>query len=185
MLRNSLIRESDGYLNATEMCKIGKKLFGNYYKNSSTKKLIKELSINLKLTENQLIEIKKGGNDKTSQGSWVHPKIGIHLAQWISVKFMVEISEWIEEWKKYNNNNQIKYEKAINNIEPDDILEGKENEIQLKLQEKLGGKIEVYTEFGYIDLLTDNDLIEIKLGKNWKHGVGQLLAYNEFFLIII
>ena len=71
--------------------------------------------------------------------------------------------------------------KAINNIKADDKNSCIEKEIQLKLHKKLGGEIEVYTEFGYIDLLTDKELIEIKIGNKWKHGVGQLLAYGEYY----
>ena len=51
----------------------------------------------------------------------------------------------------------------------------------MKLQEELGGCIEVYTEFGFIDLLTDKEIIEIKNGNNWKHGFGQIIVYGEFY----
>jgi hypothetical protein len=42
----------------------------------------------------------------------------------------------------------------------------------------LGGCIEVETEVGYIDLLTDYEIIEIKDGKLWKHALGQILMYS-------
>lgn len=31
----------------------------------------------------------KGGNDKESQGTWVHPEIAIDIAQWVSVEFRI------------------------------------------------------------------------------------------------
>ena len=30
---------------------------------------------------------------------------------------------------------------------------------------------------GFIDLLTEDEIIEIKEGKSWKHAVGQVLMY--------
>ena len=42
----------------------------------------------------------------------------------------------------------------------------RKEEIELKLHNQLGGKIEVKTECGFIDLLTDTEIIENKKGKN-------------------
>ena len=42
-----------------------------------------------------LIEINKGGNDKTNQETWIHPKLAVQLAQWISADFALQVSEWI------------------------------------------------------------------------------------------
>jgi hypothetical protein len=42
----------------------------------------------------------------------------------------------------------------------------------------LGGKIGVSTNAGAIDLLTENQLIEVKFFKYWKEGVGQLILYG-------
>ena len=44
-----------------------------------------------------LIEIYKGGNDKYSQGTWVHPDLGVQLAQWCSPNFSLQVSKWIRE----------------------------------------------------------------------------------------
>ena len=45
----------------------------------------------------QLIDIKKGGNDKKAQGSWIHPDLAVQLAQWISTVFAIKVSKWIRE----------------------------------------------------------------------------------------
>ena len=57
----------------------------------------------------------------------------------------------------------------------------KETNIQLDLHKELGGEINVYTSFGYIQLLTENQIIEIKHRKEWRKGLGNLLLFNEFF----
>lgn len=46
-------RESDGYFNATEMCKAGGKDLNDWLKLDSTKKLIKEVQLKIK-KENDL-----------------------------------------------------------------------------------------------------------------------------------
>ena len=80
---------------------------------------------------------------------WIHPDLAIHLAMWVSVDFSIKINQWINEWKQINNNN------SFSNIEllllkPEDKNILKEKEIQLKLHNIIGGKIEVETEDGCI-----------------------------------
>lgn len=56
-----------------------------------------------------------------------------------------------------------------------------EKEIQLRLKEELNAEDEVLTPAGRIDLLSKNQLIEIKQVKQWKSGIGQLLCYGQYF----
>jgi hypothetical protein len=173
----SIIREEDGFIFATALCQISGKRLHDWKRTAETQSLIKKLEDKLKI---KVIEVKKGGN-KYSQGSWIHPLLAIHLAQWISSDFCIKVSNWIEEWKSIKEKNKIEYNDSILNIIPDNIYNQREKEIQLKLQKNLGGNIEVETEFGYIDLLTDIEIIEIKIGQNWKHGLGQLCVYSEVY----
>ena len=53
-----------------------------------------------------------------------------------------------------------------------------EKRIQERLKEEFGGEIGVSTKAGAIDLLTENQLIEVKFFKYWKEGVGQLILYS-------
>jgi hypothetical protein len=48
-----------------------------------------------------------------------------------------------------------------------------------RLQAQLGGKVEAYTKFGLIDLLTETELIEIKIVNRWKDAIGHILAKSE------
>lgn len=176
--RKDIIRESDGYINATILCKAAVKLFADWYRLESTKELIQCLSLKLNIPIEKLIDIKKGRYG----GSWIHPRLGLCLAQWVSIKFMLEVSEWIDEWKNISEINSKKYIFSLENIEPDSNKSCVEKDIQFRLHKELGGEMEVHTNFGYIDLLTETELIEIKLGNNWKHGLGQLLAYRKFYL---
>lgn len=170
-----IIREKDGYTNATQLCKSGNKKFNAWYRLKQTKSFIKYITKETGLSKEQLIEIKQGGNSQL-QGTWIHPLLATNLAQWISSEFSMKVSLWIEEWKTIKNNNE-KYKKEILNLNIDVKKTEKEKEIQLRLHKEFGGEIEVYTDSGYIDLLTKNEIIEIKEGIRWKHAVGQVLVY--------
>lgn len=56
-----------------------------------------------------------------------------------------------------------------------------EKQVQDKLHSQLGGKVEVITEAGRIDLLTRQELIEIKKANLWVHGIGQLMVYKTYY----
>ena len=91
---NVLARE-DGFINATAMCKAGGKRFNDWKSLESTKELINEIAdVDI---SSELIHIKKGGNDKKKQGSWIHPDLAVSLAQWISPKFSLKVSRWVRE----------------------------------------------------------------------------------------
>ena len=117
----------------------------------------------------------------TNQGSWIHPYIATNLAQWISSTFAIKVSIWIDDWRKTQEENNLKYISELKDIKPDLFNDDIEKKIQEKLHKQLGGLIEVETDFGYIDLLTDTSIIEIKNGDNWKHGLGQLIVYSHFY----
>jgi hypothetical protein len=115
ILDNNIIqcRKSDGYINATQLCSAGGKLFGNWYRLDSTKQLIIELAkqifnknlkkskqesdihICISQAESLLIDIKKGNNLEKVQGTWIHPDLAIQLAQWLSPSFALQVSLWI------------------------------------------------------------------------------------------
>ena len=54
-----------------------------------------------------------------------------------------------------------------------------EREVRDRLQSQLGGKVEAYTKFGLIDLLTETELIEIKVAHRWKDAIGHIIAKSE------
>lgn len=90
-------RVSDGYINATAMCKAAGKLFGNYNQLQSTKDFLTVLSSDIGIPISEIIQSIKGGSPEL-QGTWVHPQVAIHLAQWLSPKFAVKVSQWVFDW---------------------------------------------------------------------------------------
>lgn len=56
-----------------------------------------------------------------------------------------------------------------------------EKMIQEKIQKMFGGKREVHTPVGFIDLVTDDMIVECKIAKEFKHAIGQIISYHKFF----
>jgi len=54
-----------------------------------------------------------------------------------------------------------------------------EREVRDRLQAQLGGKVEAYTRWGLIDLLTETQLIEVKVSSHWKDAIGHLIAKSR------
>jgi hypothetical protein len=173
------IRKTDGYINATQLCKAGKRELDVWNRNKVGKEFVKVLGKKLELTRDQLVEsITTGLNE--DRKTWVHPQIATHIAQWISPTFAVEVSAWIEEWKNHSTGNRKKYVEELERLEPTANL-SIEKELQRKLQKQLNAQIEVETPVGYADLLTDTEIIEIKEITNWKSALGQILSYGSFY----
>lgn len=170
-------RESDHFLNATQLCQAGGKRFSNWYQCVTTKRLIEELREKLGV---EVVDVKKGNSSLYSQGSWIHPDLVVPLAQWISPSFVIRVSEWINEWRAHSETNERRFDEALRDIRPCPRTL-REKEIQLRLAVETGGQTEVETPAGYIDLLTEDKVIEIKEIGQWKAAIGQILAYGMFF----
>jgi hypothetical protein len=50
-----------------------------------------------------------------------------------------------------------------------------------RLAKKLNGEKEVVTPSGNIDVLTSSEVIEVKIVKDWKAALGQVLAYGYYY----
>lgn len=109
-VNNSVIeqRSTDGYINATALCKAAGKQFKDYLLNKSTHEFLNELSADtglaVQLGEKHLVEKKQAlvetfpGSPANGGGSWVHPQVAVNLASWASGKFAVQVSRWVSDW---------------------------------------------------------------------------------------
>jgi len=86
-------RTTDGYINATAMCKANGKKFANYFQNDSTALYLEALSSSVGIPAHELLQ-SKGGN---GGGTWVHPNLAVELARWISPPFAVWMNQWFLE----------------------------------------------------------------------------------------
>lgn len=100
-------RESDGYVNATAMCKAGGRRWNHYIANDRTREYIRALAAGVE-GENPcsaavagnpatlLVESVQGGRPDL-QGTWIHPRLAVDLARWISPAFAVWMDGWFLE----------------------------------------------------------------------------------------
>lgn len=79
----------DGYVNATQMCKACGKLWGNYWQLQQTQEFAAALSLDIGIPISKLATTIRGRGDSVDQGTWVHRKLAIHLANWLSPQFAV------------------------------------------------------------------------------------------------
>lgn len=89
-------RSSDGYISATALCHVAGKRWHNYVRNESTGHFLRALEAKTRIRVSELIQEVRGCDGLAS--TWVHPKVAIHLAQWLSAEFAVQVSEWVYEW---------------------------------------------------------------------------------------
>jgi len=90
-------RVTDGYINATAMCKAAGKQMKHYNELSVTKAFLSELSAAVGIPTTRLVLSISGGTPQL-QGTWVHPQVAVNLAQWLSPKFAVLVTQWVAEW---------------------------------------------------------------------------------------
>lgn len=93
----SIPLREDGYINATQLCKIAGKYLYKWKNLKETNVLITQLSILYKLKTEDLIQVYKGNSKKFEQGTYIHPDLGVQLAMWCNPVFSVQVSRWIRE----------------------------------------------------------------------------------------
>lgn len=110
-------RQSDGFINATAMCKAGGKRWNDYAVTERTEQYMVALQRHLDgespcgaavtgkpvtlpngIAERTaaLIDVRYGGHPN-QQGTWIHPRLAVDLARWISPAFAVWMDGWFLE----------------------------------------------------------------------------------------
>jgi KilA-N domain len=107
MANNNIIRQwngrtirqrEDGYLSATDMCQACGKRWNNWNQLDSTKVYLEALRLHryCDSSNGNLVDTQQGGIPE-NQGTWVHRKVALRLAQWLSPDFAVQVDDWVEE----------------------------------------------------------------------------------------
>lgn len=84
-------RTTDGYVNATAMCKANGKRWADFRESASATAYTEALSRKTEIPVYDLILSKPG------EGTWVHPDVATELARWISPDFSVFVNQWFRE----------------------------------------------------------------------------------------
>ena len=90
-------RNTDGWINASDLCKAASKHWFNYLREENSGKFLRKLASELGVTQTALtqeVQTEEAGVAHV----WVHPQVAIHLAQWLSADFSVLVSKWVFDW---------------------------------------------------------------------------------------
>jgi hypothetical protein len=88
---------NDDYVNLTKMCKQANRKLNHYLRTKPTKQYQEVLSSVTNICVSNLIEIRKGGKPQ-EQGTYGHPLIAIHLAQWLSPEFALAVAKLTQSY---------------------------------------------------------------------------------------
>jgi len=84
---------TDGYVNATAMCKANGKQWSKYRESDRCQTYLDALAETSEIRMFDLIETRQGQGG----GTWVHPQVAVDLARWISAPFAVWMDGWFLE----------------------------------------------------------------------------------------
>lgn len=94
-------RETDGYVNATQICKAHLEITGerkdtsNWLQTNMAQSAIEKLSLVTGIPVTELIEVKQGGK---YQGTWIHPRLAVRFTMWVNDDFSLFVEDWIHSW---------------------------------------------------------------------------------------
>ena len=89
-------RDSDSFADATAMCQANGKEWSGYIRNERTTAYIAALGESLNLPADQLVITTTSGPNHL-RGTWVHPRLAVDLARWLSPQFAVWMDGWFIE----------------------------------------------------------------------------------------
>lgn len=128
-----IARKEDKYIDVTRFLKASgtNKTYGHWYELKKSKQFLEELSAVIGIPITALTNVIQGGDDKISQGTWVHPRVAINIAQWVSPEFDVAVSGWIHQLLSEGSVKLQRPVKCLTNLSDIDI-EAEEMEIELE-----------------------------------------------------
>ena len=120
-------RTTDGYVNATAMCKANGKRWSDYRESDRCQRYLDALS---ELTEIPVVSLYQAIEGRNG-GTFVHPQLAVDLARWISAPFAVWMDGWFLE--------EVERVSQVREVQPQlpDVLTTVQR--SLDLLERLGG----------------------------------------------
>lgn len=91
--------KDNDYINLTKMCKQAGRKFNHYFRTQPTKEYLSVVEAETNVVVADLIE-KRVGGVPTEQGTYGHPLVAIHLAQWLSPEFALAVTKLMQSYLK-------------------------------------------------------------------------------------
>lgn len=102
-------RPTDGYIDATAMTKAqqvqeGKRRdVSDWVRLKRTQETLIHLSGVTGIPVTELVQVFKGG-DPEKQGTWIHPRLAVRFATWLSDDFGYLVETWVAQWMTTGQN---------------------------------------------------------------------------------
>ena len=96
-------RASDGYINATALTTAHKQATGkrkdvaDWLRNKRTQETLEHLSSAVRIPVFELYQVFEGASENGG-GTWLHPKLSVRFAVWLSDDFGFQVENWVEQW---------------------------------------------------------------------------------------
>ncbi|MFM9104978.1 MAG: KilA-N domain-containing protein [Cyanobium sp.] len=179
-------RTTDGYVNATAMCKANGKQWNDYWRTDRATAYLEALCTETGIPVSSLCLSLKGGSH---QGTWVHPQVAVDLARWISAPFAVWMDGWFLESVQQKQPTPVETT-AVPRLREAEVIALVERSIGLF--ERLGG-LDQRDQLLFKDIVRSNVLTassgllpgaptddELTLGDAWLEVFQQALPRNQF-----
>jgi hypothetical protein len=179
-------RTSDGYVNATAMCKANGKRWKDYRESDRCQLYLDALESVAGISVHALVESRSGGAG--GGGTWVHPQVAVDLARWISAPFAVWMDGWFLESIQQAQPTPV--ETTPPRLREAEVIALVERSISLF--EQLGG-LDQRDQLLFKDIVRSNVLTassglllvaptdeELTLGDAWLEVFQQALPRNQF-----
>lgn len=182
-------RSTDGYLNATAMCKANGKEWKHYFETDRAHKYLAALERSVGIPTDRLFQsITTGSNE--GRGTWVHPQLAVDLARWISPEFAVWMDGWLIASFEAKQPAPETHESHAQRLSGQELVNLAER--SMALMERLGG-MDQRDELLFRDIIRTNLLTastgsvpalpqdrEITLSDAWLQVYGSPLPRNQY-----
>jgi hypothetical protein len=91
------MNDTTGYIDVLPMFKSAGKEYGHWRQSKETQEFLERLSCNIRIRILDLIKAKKGGGYQ--RHTWVHPKVAVRIARWLSPEFEDWMDAQLLQWQ--------------------------------------------------------------------------------------
>lgn len=156
------IRPSDGYWNATEMCKRYGRKVNDFARLKGSKDYLEALSSVTGIPVTELVQQIQGGTPDL-QGTWVSSRVALKLAAWLNPYFEVWVYSVIE---RLLTQGKVELQEAYDTLlEALDISEAQVQELLARsnrLDRELSGLLDEYNRDDYARASEESAWLEVK-----------------------
>ncbi len=118
-------KENDGYVNATELCKVHRIATGErkdpseWLRLKSSQSAMEKLSDVTGIPVTSLFDIVVGKGKH--QGTWIHPRLAVRFAMWVNDDFSLQVEDWVHRWLS-SGTNPVRLEADLDRVAMRDEL---------------------------------------------------------------